>query len=332
MEGTDVQLEESSQEAEVETKDLSFKEALVAEMDKEPEAEVEAKPEVEAKDDGPIIAPADMNAAEKAIFEKADPELKNYLTRRAHENRAALSREFQKLREMGQGVERYIKAVEPHQDYLAKHKVDAVMALENAIAWDKAIKEDPTVAAKQWLEANGIDPYTLLDEDGPVQQNNSNAQTYTQDQINELVNSAVEEALGQRDAKAQALQSSERAQSVFKSFTEDKPLFANPGTAERVKAAMAPLLAHFDQHGMPPGVDEAGAFEMAYQDALKRDPELNNALSAYNQASVAEKAKQKAMEARQASSSISGGLAGANPSAKNLDFREAVKLRMNGVI
>lgn len=365
MEGTTSELneqevvsEEQETPSEVNQNEISFREALELNMQEEtsegekedtpaavPEQEVKAeqdasvskKETVEDKQDvtAPIVAPAQMNAEEKAAFEKADPKLKSYLSRRATEDRAALSREFQKLRDMGKGVERYVNAVKPHQDYLAKHKVDPVMALENAIAWDKAMKQDKNAAAKQWLEANGVDPYALIDDDAPENRSAANqegSQVYTPEQINELVQQQVNNILGEKEAQQQYMQSSQKAANVFKSFAEDSPLFKDPGTAERVKAGMAPLLAHFDQNGMPPGVDEKRAFELAYQTALNNDPELKRALDAYNQASVAEQAKQRSQQARQASSSISGGLAGANANTKNLSFNEELRLRMNGAL
>ena len=338
-----VEPESNQEEVQGSQNQKSFKEALMENMAKD----VTEKPDISKKEsinkesltvdkeeNVPVVAPADMNAEEKAIFEKADPKLKQYLSRRAHENRAALSREFQKIKDIGQNVERYVKAVEPYKDYLAKHKVDPVLAIENSIAWDKAVKENPIEAGKQWLEANGIDVYALIDDDGTPQprQSQNGQQSLTQEQINELVNQGVEQALSQREAYQNQIKATENATNVFKSFAEDKVLLKDPGTAARVKAAMAPTLAHYDQYGMPPGVDEAKAFEMAYQIALERDPDLKNALNAYNQASEADKARARANQARQASSSISGGLAGANPSLKNVSFREGVKMKMNGVI
>jgi hypothetical protein len=319
-----------------EDSDLSFREALEKNLksDEKPALETEKKelvnkPEVKQVEKAekkdiipPIAAPADMSQEEKDMFTKADPKLQSYLSRRAYENRAALSREMQKIQEKARIYEGLEKAIEPHRDYLYKLGVTPETALNRAVAWDRAVSQDRIGGAREWLAAHGIDPYELIDESGQPQQ--QQAQPIDPERIKQ----EVFEEINQKFMREQESRATENNFNAVERFKSSKILFKDPNTALQLEADLAPVIESLVRKN--PKAAPEDVLETAYNYVTKGDEKYSTLLNAYNQREKAEQAKVESEKARSASKTITGGLAGSSPAKQGLSFRDELRLRVQG--
>lgn len=325
--------------------DLSFREALEKNMaeDKgpeakatEPEVKEAPKPEQKAAEPAteqkqaperevipPVLAPADMTNEEKEIFSKADPKLQSYLSRRAYEIRSTLSREAQKIQEKAKNYEGLERVIEPNREYLAMKKLSPQAVVESAIAWERAFERDKLGAAKEYLAAQGVDLYELMEGEGeqrPTQQ---------QKQIDpEAIKQEIWNEINQKFQVEQEARSTEANLSAVERFKSSKILFKDPNTAAQLEADLAPIVESLARQN--PGAKAEVVLETAYNYVTKGNDTYSRLLESYGQREKAEAAREAAEKAKQSSKSITGGLAGSNPSTKGLDFREELRLRMQG--
>jgi hypothetical protein len=319
-----------------EDKELSFREELEKNLktDEKPAPEIEKKelvekPEVKQAEKvekkeaiPPIAAPADMSPDEKDMFTKADPKLQSYLSRRAYENRAALSREMQKIQEKGRVYEGLEKAIEPHRDYLYKLGVTPETALNRAVAWDRAVSQDRIGGAKEWLAAHGIDPYELIDENTQPQQ-----QQYQQIDP-EKIKQEVFEEINHKFMLEQESRATEENMNAVEKFKSSKILFKDPNTALQLEADLAPVIESLVRKNPKARPEEV--LETAYNYVTKGDEKYSALLNAYNQREKAEQARAESEKAKLASKTITGGLAGSSPAKQGLSFRDELRLRVQG--
>lgn len=324
--------------------DLSFREALGKNMEaadkqepveKEPAKEekqaaepIEVKKEAEPEKREvapPVLAPADMSAEEKEMFSKADPKLQNYLSRRAYETRAAFSREMQKVQAKAQEYSGIERAIEPHREYLAKKGIQADVAVNRAIAWDRAFEADRIGAAKEYLAAQGVDIYELIDTEESGQQTRS----VTQPAVDpEAIKQEILNEINQKITLEHQARSTEQHLNAVEKFKSSKILFKDPNTALQLEADLAPIVESLVRQN--PSARAEDVLETAYNYVTKGNETYSRLLEAYGQREKAEQAKIAAEKARQSSKSITGGIAGSNPATKGLDFREELRLRMQG--
>lgn len=340
VENNEVVFDKSSESEPVEQKDTepkSFREALNQEIKKannEPkEPKVEVKPEAkeqikaqikaEVKDTtpAPVVTPADMKPEEAEAFKNADPKLKEYLSRRAYENRVAISREMQKAHDIAKKHEHIERELAPHRDWLAKKGIDEAVVARRAIAWEKAFETDRIGAAKEYLAAQGIDPYELVDESGETQPQPQNQQLLTPEQVEQMIAERLER---ERQTNYQE-QTTSQNYNLVERFKENKPLFRDPATAQALENEMTPLVAHYAQSMSP---DKA--LEKAYEVVTKGNEQFSSLLNSYSQRQQAEKAKQEAEKAKATSRFISGGMQGSSRSSEGLTMKEELRLRLNG--
>jgi hypothetical protein len=322
-------------------KPVSFKEALTENMAKadrnedrreaRKEAKAEAPKQEATKPDAketpsPILPPADMDAEEKDTFLKADPKLQSYLSRRAYETRSTLSREMQKIQDRSKQFDGIEAEIAPHREWMATKGIREPDLVRRAIAWEQKLERDRVPAAKEWLAAQGIDPYELIDENGQAQEQNQ-----TQGQPRPLTPEEVEHVVQQSIQRERALaeQSFTTANhlSVVEKFKQDKPLFRDPATASQLEAEMAPIIEAVVRSN--PSIPPEKALEQAYSYVTKGNDQFSSLLNSFSQREQADKARVEAEKAREGRS-VSGGLAGSNRSSTGLSFREEMRLRMNG--
>lgn len=332
---------ENTEVNEAPAKELSFREALAETMradeakapeisDKEP---AQKAPELADKEPAktvkeippPVLPPADMTAKEKEIFAKADPEMQAYLSRRAYDVRATISREMQKVQDIIRSNEGILKAIEPHREYLAKKGLTPDVTLSRAIAWEQAIERDRLGAAKEWLNAQGIDPYELISDEGGQQ---PPAQQSHQQIDPEAIKQQVLEEVQRKYELERQNAATESNLNAVNNFMKSKVLFRDPNTAAQLEAEMA-LEIPVERHKNP-NLSQAELLERAYNKVIRTNDTFSKLLEAYGARESAEKVKQEAEKARQSSRSISGGIAGASPARSDLTFRDELRLRLNG--
>lgn len=304
----------------------SFREALAREITKakETNSEVrEAKPEPkqEAKPREVIepIAPlADMSPEERAIFEKADPTLQRYLSRRIYELKSDYSRQTHPLREKAKEYGELDEVVNPYRDYYTKRATSIPALVKRAIAWDQDMAKDPISTAREWLAIHNVDPYDLLD--GSTPQPQAQPQALTQEDVDRLVQEKFE--------RYQQNISYRNNEAEVKRFIEGKPLFKDPNTAAQLEAEMAPIVQAVAASN--PSFSAQQVLERAYDMVVKSNETYSRILSSYGDREKAERARVEAEKAQKASRSISGGLSGVTPHKTGLTFRDELRLRMNG--
>lgn len=335
-------------ESKEESKGLSFKEELAEKMGlgsterkeekPEPKEPKQAKSEPTQKEEPklevgeytapPVLTPQDMDAKEREIFEKADPVLQAYLSRRSYETRSALSRESAKIHERAKHYDEIDKVIEPNKDYLARINAKPADALRRAIAWDKHVQENGPQGARDWLKAQGIDPLELLDlEDGGQRQQQPQQQQHLDPGA---LKAEIMAELQREHQKQQEQVNLHQDYNEVQNFMKSKPLFKDPATAAALDRDMGPIVeslrSAYPQHSTK------DVLEMAYNYVTKGNEQYSRLLNAYEQRGAAAAAKAKADAARKASSSISGGIGGSTPVKAGLGFREELRLRMSGGI
>ena len=208
----------------------------------------------------PVLTPADMDAKEREIFEKADPAMKAYISRRSYETRSALSREMAKVHEKSKHYDAIEKVIEPNKDYLARINTNPADALRRAIAWDKHVQENGAQGARDWLKAQGIDPLELLDlEDG--------GQRAPQQQQSQPVDPGALKAEIMAELQREAMKERQATEvhndyQEVQNFMRSKILFKDPATAAALDRDMGPIVESLRVSN--PQASTKDVLEMAY--------------------------------------------------------------------
>lgn len=326
----------SDTEAENEQK-LSFREALKKKVDEvegrngqEPKQEPNQQKPVnkEKKGPPPTIAPADMTKEEREAWEKGDPTLKAYVSRRAHQVRQELRRQSDAIAKKAQEYRGIEEAVTANREYLDNLGVTPDVLVRRAISWDKKIKENPK-AAKEYLAAYGIDPIDLIDDDAATGAGHPSAQN--QQLIDpEQIKAQIIEEFRQEQRKAQQSATVEQNFNVVQQFMREKPLFQDPATAAALESEMAPIVESL--RAKHPQADTKSILERAYSYVTKGNEVFSGLLSSYEAREKAQKAQAAAQKAKSASRSISGSVASTKPSRTGLSFRDELALRARGAL
>ena len=320
-----------------EEKPSTFGEALREEIqkaketnDKAPRQERSPKQDVktaESETVEPILPPSDMSAEEKAYFEKLDPASKRYLSRRAYELRADYARQTTPIREKAKEFEALEAVIGPVKNHYAKQGVAIPDLVRRAIAWDQDMARDKINTARDWLATHGVDPYELIDsEESGQRAQQPQVQTFGPEDIQRQIAEEVERRI---QSERHELTTRNNMTEVQK-FIESKPLFRDPNTATQLEAEMAPVVKALSESN--PSLSPAERLERAYKMVVATNDNYSRVLNAYTEREKADKARAETEKAQRASRSISGGIAGANPQRGGLDFREELRLRMNGSI
>lgn len=290
---------------------------------KDSETEAAAPAHAQAVEHEAIVPPADMSNEEKANWSKLPPEAQKYLSRRAYEMRANFTRKAQEMgareRELG-GI---LEAVAPVQDEFARNGISTADVVRRAIAWDKAFKSDPVQAARQYLDSYGIDPSELLNGE-PVQ--NSPQPQLSQEEIKEQIRQEMISEFQRREQEV----ATHNNYNMVQQFLGSKPLFRDPGTAEQIEAAMAPIVAGLRQSN--PELPVLEILDRAYNYVTRGDPQFSSLQQKLDAKAEAERAKVEAEKAMQASRSISGGPGSGSPQRKIKSIRENLRLRYRGAL
>lgn len=284
--------------------------------------QAEAKPVVE-----PILAPGTMTAEEKAVFEKLDPVAQRYVARRAHETHVDYTRKTMEIAERekalegnGKKYQAFEETLAPVRDSYAKKGISEVDLVRRAIAWDQAFERNPIQAAREYLDSWGIDPSELAGAQPAAVQQESTSEP-PQD-IKEVVRQQLLEEKRIQDQ----ITASERNANAVQSFVSSKPLFSDPGTATRLEAAMDPIVQGLIRSN--PGASPAEILETAYNYVTKGDPQFSELIQRYEAKNQAERTKQDAIKAQNASRSVTGGPGSGSPITKYDNVRDNLRARL----
>jgi hypothetical protein len=341
VEAPKVEVETKSEPKELNQNEMSFRDALKQNMAEDKKVEKKeasedrpkqpnqytkkAEPETSTKLPPPVAPPADMTAEELEDFKALTPKQQAYVSRRAYETRSAFSRSMQEVQQKAKSYEGIEREIAPHRPWLATKGITEDAVIRNAIGWEQRLEQDRLGGAKAWLQAQGIDPYELLDENSQYEQPQQARQIDPEEVERNIFNKIQNQFQLQEQART-----TEQHYNVVEKFKNDKVLFQDPNTASMLESEMAPLISLYVQQD--PSLPPEKALEKAYTTVTRSNDTFANLLNAYGERERAEKAKAEAEKARQASRSISGGLSGSNPVTTGLGFRDELRLRMKGAL
>jgi hypothetical protein len=275
----------------------------------------------------PIAPPRGMRADEIEAFKKASPELQKFISRRSYETETDYVQQTQAVAEVAREFDSLREVIEPVKEEYARRGISVPDLARRSIAWDRAMSTNPIDTAREWLSAHGILPEELLGDSN----NNSQGSESGQSQMQSMTPEEIREIIRQdRLAEKQEIEQQYRQQEALQvgtQFVAQKSLFKDPGTAAQVEAAMVPIVKAL--RVSDPYAPSQEILETAYQTVLARNPNFAELANRYEGKALAESTRAKAMQAQAASRSISGGPGSGTP-ARNLNFRDNLRLRMTG--
>jgi len=306
------------------------RESLKKNLNSEPVKESVSEP-VTAKIE-PIAPPADMSPEEKKFFDSASPELQKYISRRAHETQSNFTRKTMEVSEREKALaakEQKLSAFEetlsPVREEYAKKGISEVDLVRRAIAWDQAFAKNPVAAAKEYLDAWGIDPSELSAVETQPQQ----PKQYEAPQPEDIKKLVQEQLEYERSIEQQKATSARNANAV-QEFIKSVPLFSDPGTASQLEAAMDPIVQALVVSN--PGREPAEILKEAYNYIAKGHPVFSELIQKYEAKNQSERTKQDAIRAQSASRSVSGGPGSGSPKVTFTSVRDNLQARLRGTI
>jgi hypothetical protein len=336
---TEVQAEKAAPEK------LSIRDALqqrfeeAADTESEVEANEEAEPESEpaaevavqqpVQEERPaLLPPADMRKEEKDAFLNPTAEnahiLQNYLNRRAYETRSDYSRkmaEVEELRKNTSGLYDTLKQYEP--DYL-KRGISIADVAKRSIAWDRAMEADPVSTAREWLEAYGLTPEELMQQQTQAIQQQVPSNYLTREEAERIAEERMQSLLQQQEQKAVEYYN----QKVVESFMNSRPVFRDPETAAQIEADMAPVVQALTSTGRYSTPEQV--LETAYNYVINGNPAYSSLVSKMAAKPVIQEQKAAVEKAKAASKSISGSTGSGTPRVQTKDIRDNLRRRLSG--
>lgn len=315
---------EVPQSEEPQEKPASIRESLKQALRKEepaaeePQQVVEEQQQTEAIQ--PIVAPADMNKAEREAFAK-NPILQQYLSRRAYDMRAEVSRQYQELQNHQNYINEIRQTFEPHKEVFEGMTEKEV--LSNALEWDKAFRDDPMKAAWEYLSVYGIHPQDLLSYNYQPPQ----PEYLTRQEAEALAQQQAQSKIDEYFQKKEQEHLVSASYDAVQSFVKDKPLFRDPGTASQVETEMAPIVAALKNNN--PQAPAQEILEKAYQMVIAGNPAFSDLVSKLNAKPRIEQKAAVAQKAKMARRSITGSPGSGSPKIHGTT-RDILRLKLNG--
>lgn len=274
----------------------------------------------------PVAPPADMNKTEQEAFLNPTAEnrhiLQQYLSRRAYETRSEFKNKTMELENERKAIQSFREALAPYESEYARQGISLADVAKRSIEWDKAMQQAPIETALQWLESYGL---TLEDLGQAAQGGVAPAQE------KQYLTAAEAERIAQEKIEAfqeQARQNflAEQNYNAVTSFMNSKPLFKDPGTAQQLEDAMAPIVAALSNSGQSP----QEILETAYNYVTKGHPTFSALTQKLEAPVVVEQKTREVQKAKAATKSITGHAGSGSPRVKIDDLRDNLRRRMNG--
>lgn len=289
------------------------------------EVAVPVEPQVESSPP-PMAPPADMNAAEKEAFLNPTPAnahiLQSYLNRRAYETRSDYSRRMQEVEQLRKETAGLYDTIKQYENDYAKDGISIADVARRAVAWDKAMANNPIQTALEWLDSYGIN---IEDLSGYQQQNpQQQAQYLTREEAERIAEERYQTIQNEQQKKAIEYYN----QQVVNSFMSNKPLFRDPETAAQLEAEMAPVVQALNATGRYTSPEQV--LETAYNYVVNGNPTFSGLVQKMAAKPVIEQQQQAVAKAKQAAKSISGSAGSGSPRIVAKNLRDNLQRRMGG--
>lgn len=274
----------------------------------------------------PMAPPADMNAAEKEAFLNPTPAnahiLQSYLNRRAYETRSDYSRKMQEVEQLRKETSGLYDTIKQYENDYAKDGISIADVTRRAVAWDRAMANNPVETALDWLDSYGISPEDLLgfQQQAPQQQ----PQYLTKEEAERIAEERYQAIQNEQQKKAVEYYN----QQVVNSFMSNKPLFRDPETAAQLEAEMAPVVQALNATGRYSSPEQV--LETAYNYVVNGNPTFSGLVQKMAAKPVIEQQQQAVAKAKQAAKSISGSAGSGSPRIVAKSLRDNLQRRMGG--
>ena len=274
----------------------------------------------------PMAPPADMNAAEKDAFLNPTPAnahiLQSYLNRRAYETRSDYSRKMQEVEQLRKETAGLYETIKQYENDYAKDGISIADVTRRAVAWDRAMANNPVETALDWLESYGVSPEDLLgyQQQAPQQQ----PQYLTKEEAERIAEERYQAIQSEQQKKAVEYYN----QQVVNSFMSNKPLFRDPETAAQLEAEMAPVVQALNATGRYSSPEQV--LETAYNYVVNGNPTFSGLVQKMAAKPVIEQQQQAVAKAKQAAKSISGSAGSGSPRIVTKSLRDNLQRRMGG--
>lgn len=308
----------------------NFKNVEVEEKDTETvEEEKEESPStpepVQQQAQTAYAPPADMNAAEKEAFLNPTPAnahiLQSYLNRRAYETRSDYSRKMQEVEQLKKQTAGLYETIKQYEDEYAKDGISIADVTRRAVAWDKAMQQDPVATALDWLDSYGVRPEDLYNYQPQQQQA---PQYLTREEAERIAEERYQSIQSEQQKKAIEYYN----QQVVNSFMSNKPLFRDPETASQLEAEMAPVVQALNATGRYTSPEQV--LETAYNYVVNGNPTFSGLVQKMAAKPVIEQQQAAVQKAKQAAKSISGSAGSGSPRIVAKTLRDNLQRRMGG--
>lgn len=341
MEDNNVEVESTEVVVDREPASVSIREKLKQELNKSAEHDVKTAPAEDAAQDSdeatpvaaPVVSPeqpmmippADMNAAEKDAFLNPTPAnahiLQSYLNRRAYETRSDYSRKMQEVEQLKKQASSLYDTIKQYEDEYARDGISLGDVAKRAIAWDKAMLNNPVQTALDWLDSYGINVNDLVNHQPQHQQP---AQYLTREEAERIAEERYKSMYADQERKALEYYN----QQVVNSFMSSKPLFKDPETASQLEAEMAPVVQALNATGRYSSPDQV--LETAYNYVVNGNPTFSSLVSKMAAGPAIQQQQATVQKAKQAAKSISGSTGSGTPRVVNKDLRDNLRRRLAG--
>lgn len=273
-----------------------------------------------------MAPPADMNTAEKEAFLNPTPAnahvLQSYLNRRAYETRSDYSRKMQEVEQLRKETSGLYDTIKQYENDYAKDGISIADVTRRAVAWDKAMANNPVETALDWLDSYGINPQDLLGYQQQALQ--QQPQYLTREDAERIAEERYQAIQGEQQQKAVAYYN----QQVVNSFMSNKPLFRDPETAAQLEAEMAPVVQALNATGRYTSPEQV--LETAYNYVVNGNPTFSGLNQKMTAKPVIEQQQQAVAKAKQAAKSISGSAGSGSPRIVAKSLRDNLQRRMGG--
>jgi hypothetical protein len=273
----------------------------------------------------PLAPPADMNAAEKEAFLNPTAAnahiLQSYLNRRAYETRSDYSRKMQEVEQLKKHTAGLYETIKQYEDEYAKDGISITDVTKRAIAWDKAMQQDPVATALDWLDSYGV---RLEDLQGYQPQEQQAPQYLTREEAERIAEERYQKIQSEQQKKAVDYYN----QQVVTSFMNNKPLFRDPETASQLEAEMAPVVQALNATGRYSSPEQV--LETAYNYVVNGNPTFSGLVQRMTAKPVIEQQQAVVQKAKQAAKSISGSAGSGTPRLNSKSLGDNLRRRFHG--
>jgi len=213
------------------------------------------------------------------------------------------------------------ETIKQYEDEYAKDGISITDVTKRAIAWDKAMQQDPVATALDWLDSYGV---RLEDLQGYQPQQQQAPQYLTREEAERIAEERYQKIQSEQQKKAVDYYN----QQVVTSFMNSKPLFRDPETASQLEAEMAPVVQALNATGRYSSPEQV--LETAYNYVVNGNPTFSGLVQRMTAKPVIEQQQAVVQKAKQAAKSISGSAGSGTPRLNSKSLGDNLRRRFHG--